>query len=180
MTDITDELDRLEGEIRSMKIEFDRFFNGARDIPPEEQRNRLARAFRRLQGRPLLSFAERFRCGALEARFNSLSDLYGRRLREHEAGLLETSSGTANGPDPYDGVVFTGPASRAEAMAIYEELYGRDGRTAKTDFGSFLAFLERKADKIRRLTDCPAVQFRVVDRRGRLSLKAKPLKNPTS
>lgn len=179
MGDLTEELTWLEGEIRRMKIEFDRFFNGALPAPPEELRLELARALARVHKRHMSALADRFRFNALEARFNALSELYGRKLREHEAGL-EAESSPARRPDPYGGVVFAGAASRDEALAIYEELYGAAGRTAKTDFASFFDFLEKKAAKIRKMTDCAAVQFRVVEQQGRLALKAKPIKNSGS
>ena len=96
-----------------------------------------------------------------------------RRLRERENGSAGAGPGSF---DPYSGVIFDSGDVQEQAMALYHELYGVEGRNRKLDFGTFLQFLERKADKIRQVTGCGQVQFRVIQEDGALSLKAKPLR----
>ena len=167
-----EQLSRLDEEIRQMKIEFDRFFNGALPIPPEELRTKVQGQLRRLRKRRLPYLVDRFRLNGLEARFNSLNELFNRRIREHELGEISAASRA----EAYAGVVFGERGTREQAQILYEELYGAGGRSKKTDFGTFYQFLERKASKIRKLTGCPQVQFRITESEGRLALKAKPMR----
>jgi hypothetical protein len=170
-------LDRLDGDIRRLKIEYDKFLNGAVPTPPDELRAELLSELRALRGHNATSYADGFLLGSLEARLNSLSELYNRRVREAEMGLGPPSSGApkARQYDPYSGVVFRDEVTSDAAHALYEELYGSPDRRARTDFSSFLHFLEQKASTIRDLTGCHEVQFRIDSRDGRLALKAKPV-----
>lgn len=175
------ELSHFEGSIKRLKVDFDRFLAGAVAVPPEDLRREVFDELRWLRSRLLTTYADRFRLNNLEARLNTLNELYSRRLRDHELGADGGSSGSKpRGPDPYRGVVFDGTTSEDGAMALYEELYGASGRDKKTDFASFHGFLEKKARRIRDLTGCGQVRFRVISKAGRLTLKAKPVQLPAT
>jgi hypothetical protein len=177
MPTLKERLSKLEERIRALKVDFDRFLNGAIPTPPDELKDDIVVELRFLRSRPITSSTDLFLLNALEARFNSLAELYNRRLREAEIGL-------AGRPplrpeplhDPYNGVVFGEHLSHDAAAALYEELYNSPERRARTDFASFYGFLEQKATTIRNLTGCSQVQFRVDSRDGRLALKAKPVR----
>ena len=177
MADIQQELTRLEEDIRQLKIEFDQYFNGILDIPPDDHRQEIEQSLRRLHGERVTTFADRYRLSSLEARFTSLNGLWNRRLRGEESGARKPPSGAAarKGPDPYDGVVLGKRTSPDQARALYEVLYGGDGRSKKTDFDSFRSFLKTKTEQIRTKTGCTEVRFRIASRGGKLTLKAKPV-----
>ena len=80
------QLDQLADAIEKFKIDFERFLAGATLIPPEEQRMKLVRDLRELRGANLRASAEQFRLASLEARFNSYTELFNRRLRDREEG----------------------------------------------------------------------------------------------
>ncbi len=167
-------LDRFERKIRALKIEFDRFFNGAIPIPPDEQRNSLFAELRELRSQPMPSLADRFRLSTLEARLNTLNELFNRRLREFEL-TGRPAALTAVAIDPYSGVVVGERPEGDGVKALYEELYRASGRPKKTDFESFRGFLEREVAKIRRKTGCERVRFRVTEKSGKLKLRARPV-----
>ncbi len=167
-------LDRFERGIRALKIEFDRYFNGAIPIPPEEERNRLFGDLREMRSRPMPSLADRFRLSTLEARLNALNELYNRKLRDFE--LSGRPAAVAAGAiDPYSGVIVGERPEAGAVRALYEELYRASGRQKKTDFESFRSFLERETAKIRRKTGCERVRFRVTEKSGKLKLRARPV-----
>ncbi len=167
-------LDRLDRGIRALKIEFDRFFNGAIPTPPEDQRNRLFADLREARSRRMQSFADRFRLNTLEARLNTLNELYNRKLRDFE--LSGRSPALSPGAiDPYAGVIVGEHPEGSAVRALYEELYRASGRPGKTDFESFRSFLEKEAAKIRRKTGCERVRFRVAEKSGRIKLRARPV-----
>ena len=78
--DRREDMDRLEIGIKRLRIDFERFFNGALPTPPEELRQRIHRQIKDLRVEPLLSSAERFRLGNLEARYNTFTERFRRRL----------------------------------------------------------------------------------------------------
>jgi hypothetical protein len=179
MTTLKQRLTRLDGEIRRLKIEYDKFLNGAVPTPPDDLREEVFSELRALRGHNSPSYADGFLLGSLEARLNSLSELYNRRVREAEMGLGPPVSAApkARQHDPYGGVVFRDEVSSDAAHALYEELYDSPERRARTDFSSFLHFLEQKTSTIRDLTGCHEVQFRIDSKDGRLALKAKPVRS---
>lgn len=172
-------IDRLEADIRNLKIEFERFFNGSLPVPPEDLRVRVFDHLRSLRSVHWRSAVDRFRLGSLEARLNSLNELVNRRLRNLEqAGRpARDEAGAKRSYDPYRGVVMEKEFDSAAAEALYNELYGRNGRT---DLETFSDFLRRQTAKIRRRTGCNQVQFRVASERGKLTLKAKGVESPSS
>jgi hypothetical protein len=177
MPTLKERLTQLGERIRLLKIEYDKFLNRAIPTPPDDFRAELYNELRALRAQPTTSFADNYLMGALEARLNSLSELYTRRLREAEMGLAPGRPSHLSTPhyDPYRGVVFGDEVSSDAAHALYRELYPSDERRARTDFSTFLHFLEQKASTIRNLTGCSEVQFRIDARDGRLALKAKAI-----
>lgn len=164
--DTSEALDRLDRNIRQLKIDFERFFNGASPTPPEDSRQGVFAEVKRLRDRRLV-FADRFRLNTLEARLNSLSELFNRRLRDQEL-----SGGPATGDRA---LLFEPQTSRDAVRALYNDLYEASGRRAATDLAGFHAFLKREAEKIRSRTGCRHVQFRLARDDGRIRLKARPL-----
>ena len=158
-------IDRVSEEIDAFRVEFEKFFAGARQTPPEELRERIRGALRRLRADPTTQLADNFRIGQLEARFNSFSEMFNRRVREREEGRGPSRPAVPPPPAEPD----------AAARALYEGLT-RDPRSAERfDYQSFRRYLERQAEAIRARTGCSGVRFRLASEGGRIKLKAKPI-----
>ncbi|HXO29630.1 MAG TPA: MXAN_5187 C-terminal domain-containing protein [Thermoanaerobaculia bacterium] len=91
---VSESIDQLAGEIRQLRVDFERFFSGALLIPPDELRRRVQARLRQLRSLNSMSAVDRFRLGDLEARHNSYDELFTRRLRDREEGRLR------GGPTP--------------------------------------------------------------------------------
>jgi hypothetical protein len=85
---VSESIDHLAGEIRQLRVDFERFFSGALLIPPDELRRRVQARLRQLRSLNSMSAVDRFRLGDLEARHNSYDELFTRRLRDREEGRL--------------------------------------------------------------------------------------------
>jgi hypothetical protein len=85
---VSESIDHLAGEIRQLRVDFERFFSGALLIPPDELRRRVQARLRQLRSLNSMSAVDRFRLGDLEARHNSYDELFARRLRDREEGRL--------------------------------------------------------------------------------------------
>ena len=168
----------LERGISRLKIDFDRFFNGALPFPPDELRSEIRRQLREARAHRLATFAERFQLNTLEARFNTLSELFNRKLRELETeGTAPAVRALTTGPNVGDGIVLGGTPDIKAVTALYHELYRSEGRRTKTDFDSFHAYLRKQIESLRKRTGCEQVRFRVSTSNGQPTLKAKPIKH---
>lgn len=180
-TEADRELDQVEREIRQLKIEFEKFFNGALDVPPVQMRSRLAMRLKKLRNANVKSVVTGFRLSNLEARFSSLREITERRLRQHEEGrapdgrpVREVSTRRF---DPSRGIVFGDTVEPAAVEALYDGLQTRPGQGPRFDLDSFRTYLERQARAIRDKTGCTSVQFRLADGGdGHMKLKARPVR----
>jgi hypothetical protein len=176
--DIRTAIDRLDHDIQQLKIDFERFFNGGLPMPPEEFRQAVRGQIRTLRTKPIHALVDRFRINTLEARFNTLNELFNRRLRDREEGVATRAAATptARRYDPYQGIV-VGASPPSEAIqALYEELYRSDKPAPPANFNRFESYLLRQMAEIRDRTGCTEVKFRVASEGGKLKLKAKPVR----
>ncbi|MFQ5526045.1 MAG: hypothetical protein ACE5GX_07250 [Thermoanaerobaculia bacterium] len=168
--------------MRRLRIEFDKFMAGASRVPPEEFRFQIERRIRHMRQAKLRSFAQRFRLGSLEASFNTLCELHGRRLRDIEQGKVAHPRRAEARPqlDPTRGFVLGDKADRSALEALYKKLYGASGRESKTDFGSFEKHVAKQVQSLQKKTGCRQVHLRVTEDGGTLKLKAKPVRKEES
>lgn len=170
------DIDRLDRDIKNLRIEYERFFSGAVAVPPESLRDKIQTEIRRLRNAQTSS-AEQFRLGSLEARFNSYGDLYQRRLRDQEEGRSRRRipAEPSERLDPRHGVV-VGETVEPEAVeALYQGLHRGSGPGPRFDQHSFQVYLEKQAATIREQTGAQRVQFRLAEEKGKMKLKAKPV-----
>ena len=173
------ELGRLTRSIEQFRIDSQRFFGGDLNVPPEVLKDNIAADLRRL--RALASkggTAGHFRLSSLEARFNSQSDLYHRRLREMESGGQRRAANLEKEPDPRSDGVVMGRGARENAVeTLYKGLYlQRGNRNPSMDLEKFRSYIQRQTETIRQKTGAQSVKFRISVEDGKMKLKAKPVK----
>jgi hypothetical protein len=172
------ELDRLEQDINTLRVDFERFFNGDLEIPPEQARESIRVQISSLQAANK-SPVESFRLGSLEARFHSWSELFNRRLRnlelQHTAPRRTTRAGTTTIVDAAQGIVLGERFDSNRVAPLYRSLY-REQAAATMDLDTFTSYLARQHQLIRDRTGCSQVSFRIVEEDGKKKLKAKPVR----
>lgn len=168
----------LDQDIRRFQIDFERFFSGNLPIPPDQRRIYIINQIKELRTERMRAVAHRFRFNTLEAKFNALLVRFNRRLREYELGRKErrTADLTAADFDPHQGVVVDDKPGDAAAQALFQSLYSASDSGPKADFEKFQAYLTKQAESIRQKTGCQQVSFRVASEKGKMKLKAKPIK----
>jgi len=177
---LSEAFDQVGRDINRLRVDFERFFNGALPLPPDELRGRVQAQLRNLRGMNLLTAVDNFRLGDLEARFNSYNELFNRRLRDLEEGRhLAARPVPAPAPrrlDPEGGIVFGDRIDPEGVEALYQGLAAAPGDTvSRVDLDSFQKYLTRQVAAIREKTGCSQVQFRLATEDGKLKLKAKPV-----
>jgi hypothetical protein len=85
---VDQQLNRLEDDIRKLKIDFDIFFNGSVKRPPLEARARLESQIKRMSDNRQLTFAQRYQLNTLISRFTSYRELWRRTLRARGDELI--------------------------------------------------------------------------------------------
>lgn len=170
-------INQLEEQLKKLRIEFERYFNGALDLPPVDLQQGIERRLRDLRGN-VKGSADLFRLQALEARFNSYNEMFNRRLRDAEEGRSpRRRHGAAPQYDPMSGIVVGDRIDSSAAAALYQSLYASASSSKHVDVDRFRGYLERQATMIRQKTGCSQVKFRLAEEGGKLKLKAKPLKD---
>ena len=79
--DIEDQINRLDDDIRRLKIEFDIFFNGGTRSAPLQSKASLEARIKRINGNRELTYADRYKLNAIISRYTSYRELWRRRLK---------------------------------------------------------------------------------------------------
>ncbi|MBZ0113728.1 MAG: hypothetical protein K8J08_14780 [Thermoanaerobaculia bacterium] len=170
------EIQRVGDEIQRLRVAYRRFFCGALEVPPDADRESIARALRDLRNINQKSPVDRFRVSNLEAQFNSYCEMFQRRLRDQEEGhravVRQAEAEAAPRPDVEKGVVFDSAPTADGVNALFQELTQRGSRL---ELDTFRSYLDKQVAGIRKKTGCSAVQFRLVNEGGKVRLKAKAL-----
>jgi hypothetical protein len=168
---------RFERDLKRLRVEFEKFFNGALAVPPEEQQQRLASDLRRLRNASQMTAAESFRLNGLEARFNSYCELFGRRQRDLEEGRTAAAKRAAlvQRPDPEAGMTVRENLSAEVVESLFEGLC-RGAEPPRFDLDTFGRYLGQQLEQIRQKSGNQAVQFRVEREGTKMKLKAKPIR----
>lgn len=81
-------LNRLEEDIRRLKIEFGIYFNGGMKRAPHEARGRVEAAIKRVADDRSLSYAQRFQFNTIVNRYTAFRELWRRQLRAKGEDLI--------------------------------------------------------------------------------------------
>jgi hypothetical protein len=175
---ISEAIDQLGRDIQQLRVDFERFFNGALPLPPEDLRHRIQTQLRHLRNGSITTAVDNFRLGDVEARFNSYNELFNRRLRDREEGRLPQAVHQAPPPrrfDPEKGILVGERVDPEAAEALYQGLASGPGDSPRFDLDTFQTYLVKQAAAIRAKTGCSEVQFRLAVEDGKTKLKARPV-----
>jgi len=196
---LSEDLDALERSIRQIQIEWDKFFGGIEKKPPNDMKTRLEALIRRHANAEIRNNTERFRYQTLTARYNTLNELWSKKLRLREEGkafgvhglkaealppppppapAAPRHAGAHGGPVEQFRV--QNPERDAQTVRdLYESfLQARrsNGETAPVKYESFQKLIGQQASRILSDKGGQAVEFRLEKKEGKVSLKAKVVK----
>jgi hypothetical protein len=194
---LTEDLDQLATSIRQLQARWDMYFSGVEKRPPNEAHARVEKVIREYDRSVIRNNADRFRLQGLVSRFNTLNELWQKRLRAREEGrafgLHGRQAAVAPAPPPRPepeapprpggsgGEFRVGDAERdgAAVRALYDrfvEERQRTGEGAAPAYESFRELIGKQTAKIRGAKGARAVDFRLDTKDGRVALKAKVVK----
>jgi hypothetical protein len=191
-----EDLAEIEGSIRKLGVEWDKFFAGVEKKPPNDLKTKTEALLRRYANAELRNAIERFRYQTLTAKYNTLNELWSKKLRAREEGKAFGVHGLKADMLPPPPPASAAPARAARKgdtgevrvghpgdAAAVQTLYGRflaaraaAGETSPVRFESFQKLIAQQASRILTEKGGQAVDFRLETKDGKVSLKAKVVK----
>jgi hypothetical protein len=93
---IDDELNQIERDVRTLKIEYEQFFGGGRSRPPSDTQWRVESLLRRYSERTAeLSYAQRFRYNGLAQMYAKYVEMWRKKTMQKESGTQQRHFGAA-------------------------------------------------------------------------------------
>ena len=193
------DIEDLEQSIRRLQIEWDKFFGGVEKTPPNQLKRQTEQLIRRHAGQEIRAAVLRFRYQSLTARYNTYNELWQKRLRAIEEGRPWHGPKTIAAPPPAEPEQRR-PAARAAAggggdsgeyrvrnqlgdgetvKRLYDqfvEARRASGDNSAVKFESFHKLIAQQTSRILSEKGAQAVDFRLEQKDGKVSLKAKPVK----
>lgn len=186
----------IESSIRQLQIEWDKFFGGVERKPPTDLKTRLEALLRRYANAEIRNNAERFRYQNLTARYNTMSELWMKKLRALEEGrplglhgskvpqLPPPPPPSTRAPEPRASAApseyrVRRPEAETEVVrALFDQYQQARTRAGEggVKFESFQKVIAQQASRILTEKGGQAVEFRVETKDGKVSLKAKAVK----
>jgi hypothetical protein len=188
----TDEdLNRMEQEIRRLKIEYEQFFGGGKKKPPNDTEWRIEQIIKRYGDRGAeMNFGQRFRYANLAQTFAKYKDIFHKRARRLEEGTVQRHFGAAArqvqaqrereqqaAPAGPVAVRCSDPGREPQQVdqiyAAFREALERSGQTTeRMSRAHFEQFLQKKVEQLRNKTGRD-VEVVVSVEDGKASLKAR-------
>jgi hypothetical protein len=95
-TTVDEDLNQIERDIRTLKIEYEQFFGGGRKRPPADTQWRVDSTVRRLNERiGEFNFAQRFRLNNLTQTYAKYQDMWRKKTAQKETGMQQHHFGAA-------------------------------------------------------------------------------------
>jgi hypothetical protein len=180
------ELDRLEAEMRRLKVEYDIFFNGGSVKPPRDTKGRVETMIKRLFDAKGISFSQRFRYNSLVARYNVMRELWRKRTQEREeSGRPPTVEAVLAARSLNVVIRCHDPKKEPEKVSeIYDYLIAAKRecgeRISNLSFSMFQNFIMTRATQIKEQLASEAVDFIVAVENGKVKFTARAADDPSN
>jgi hypothetical protein len=190
------ELDKLEEDIRKLKVKYEMFFMGSVKVPPQHERHLVEVYIHELGKQKMRENARRFRYNQLLSRFNQYREMWGRKIREREEGPIDFRRRKAALDEPSqtppprptvprvtstnsDTYVKLVPGANGEAIRdLYNQIekeHQKLGKAPNVTFEQLRSMVEKQSETVRERYNVDVVGFRVDVVDGKVKLKAKPI-----
>jgi len=174
------DLARLQSALRQLKIQYDMFFAGSIPRQPTELRAEVERLLKRYNGHHIRKYAHRFHLNSLIARYNSLSELWAKTLRNLEEGERRVPALSEKMPEERTlaSFVFSDPERERESLRLLHSRFVEARRkagdkNAELPFDRFVRGIVSKTGKLREDAGCDKIEVRLVVRDRKVQLKAR-------
>jgi len=178
---VDEEFNKLDDDIRRLKIEYEVYFNGGSARPPHDTLYRVETLIKRYSSdQSKLNFSQRYRFTNLVQKYAVNAQLWRRKLQEKEEGrsLTGPQKRLVQAP-PENGavrVVCSDPEGEKEKvdqlLQAMLEARRQVGEANPLDAAAFHKYIREKTRKAKEELSCDKVQFSVWIEEGKVKFKA--------
>lgn len=176
-----EDMDQLKRDMKQLEIEYEQWFSGATPKPPGDTRKKVEDLIRRYNVSMPQNLAEAQVFQMHQAKFNSYSEMWNRRIRLKEEGRIpgqREAARPARAESPRPGP--KGPATADKFREVFDQFVAAREKTGQGGAGlSYEAFRQKLAaqsDQLRAKGGYRDVDFGVSVKDGKVSIVAKPKK----
>jgi hypothetical protein len=179
---VDEEFNKLDDDLRRLKIEYEVFFNGGSHRLPHDTLYRVVTTIKRYSSdQSKLNFGQRYRLTNLVQKYAVNAQLWRRKLQEKEEGRNPTGPHRRTMEMPLENVavrvVCSDPDVETEKvnqlLQAMKEARKRVGDAANDlDAVAFHKFVKEKTRQVRETLGCTKVQFTVAIEGGKVKFKA--------
>lgn len=179
---VDEELNKLDEDVRRLKIEYEIYFNGGSPRPPHDTASRVERLIKRFSHETSrLSFSQRFRFQSLQQKYAIHNEVWRRKLRDKEEGrgAFAVVRGEPEQIKPSGNVrvVCSNPETEKDKVdellkAMVEARRQVGERVDNIDPMVFHKFIREKTKQVKDSLGCEKVQFSVSVEEGKVKFKA--------
>ncbi len=187
------DLDLLERNLKSLKVDYERFFSGGLKVPPILARKRVEEILKRVGNIQLDRAAEQFRLQAIQGRYTAMAELWDKRLSAREEGrrFIRVPKTVLPPPPPAhrprslsngESSTSVKAIGRGDLKSLFDRFCaaraaaGED--VSKLRYERFEDLVKNQAAEIRRATGATRLAFEVQTREGKVKLVGRPLPAP--
>jgi hypothetical protein len=188
--DIDEDLTRLESDMRQFKIQYEQYFGGGKKRPPQDVEWRIEETAKRYGDRGAeMNYSQRFRYGNLMQAYAKYRDMFHKRAKRTEEGVVQRHFGAAaraveaerrrsgKSRDPMVVVACSDPVAQpkkvTELYNAFRDALERAGESGdKFSREKFEKFLQQKAAQLRK-QEGGDIEFMVSVEEGKPRLKAR-------
>jgi hypothetical protein len=179
---VDEEFNRLDDDLRRLKIEYEVYFNGGTSRPPRDTLFRVENTIKRYSSdQSRLSFTQRFRFTSLAQKYAVNSNLWRRKLQEKEEGRSPTGPQRRPAEIPTADDIVRVVCSDADTetekvsqlLQAMQEARRKAGEPATTvDAAAFRKFIKAKIKELKEILGCDKVQFSISVEGGKVKFRA--------
>jgi hypothetical protein len=202
IAEIDEDLNRLERDVRQLKIEYEQYFGGGKARPPADTEWRIDLVLKRYGDRGAeMNFGQRFRYTNLAQTYARYREVFHKRMKKREEGSVDRHYGAAARAIEADraieaerarantnttvaevpsqvAVTCSDPANEPqkldELFAAFRAALGQSGEsTERLSREGFQRFLQKKAKELRDKQGSREIEFVVGVEGGKARLKAR-------
>jgi hypothetical protein len=179
---VDEELDKLEDDLRRLRIEYEVYFNGGVDRPPRDRVFRVEIVIKRYTSdQSKLNFSQRFKLNTLAQKYAVQNALWKRRLIQKEEGRgsfgLQKRELKRLTDEETVRVVCSNPESEPDKVeeilnAIVSAQRKVGQKVENVNPARFRKYLCEKTSQVKESLGCARVQFSVSIEKGKVKFKA--------
>ena len=185
------DLEKLESQIRLLKINYDMFFSGALPKQPYELKKEVDTMIKKYAYSPTMNYAQRFHFNSLVSRYNAFTELWSKTLRElEEKGksplliqMVERPGSFKDEATVFASALLTESLDVEKIRALhskYIEARNSNGeKDVKMSFDNFAKQITKQAMMMREKTKCNTIEIKILMKDKKVVLIAKALQEET-